>query len=362
MLSERIVLPANASRFFYDQQDAKEQPVGELQLGWDRADPYLRNLLFDPSLIAHDEAYCTSVVDLDRVVQVPTVTYFFDRVLPVCGSDPLVVDIGCGQGEFVDLVRARGVAAVGFDPVLRRRADFLHMEYFTPGRLLADVFVMRCVLPHIPDPWEFLAAIGQHHPGSLVLVEFQRLEWILEHGIWYQMSHDHVNLFSVDDFHRRFDVVEHGSFAVGEWAWVLLRADSFRTADPADCVVGDELGGLLSRRALSLTEACHQGDPVAVWGAAGKGIVLAHALQRHDVPVVAAIDADPRRHGLYMEVSGVAIGSPDSVLPALSPDTRILVANPNHLQPIAARYADRSFATLAGLPKMMGTRSGEFGR
>ena len=85
-----------------------------------------------------------------------------------------------------------------------------------------DLYVMRCVLPHIQRPWEFLGEIAESAPRALVLVEFQRLEWIIENKIWHQLSHDHIYLFSLEDFSSRYKIHESGSFSNGEWGWVLL--------------------------------------------------------------------------------------------------------------------------------------------
>jgi len=78
-----------------------------------------------------------------------------------------------------------------------------------------------------------------------------------------------------------------------------------------------------------------------VWGAAGKGIVLAHALQSAGANVTTAIDADPLRHGLFMEVSGLPIISPAEAHRVLSDETLVLVCNPNHLPAIEAHHSGR---------------------
>ncbi len=156
-------VPGNASRFFRTREEALEQPDGEVHLVSDSEDPFIRNASFDASLIRHDQSYCTSVVDLDQVVQLPTSSYFIDRVAPHLHGRRQVVDIGCGQGEFVELLRRSGVAAVGYDPVLRCESPHLHRRYWSPDELPAELYVMRCVLPHIPDPWEFLDA-GRRQP------------------------------------------------------------------------------------------------------------------------------------------------------------------------------------------------------
>lgn len=330
---ERLHVPANASRFMATADAARTQETAVVDLAWDAADPWLFNIAFDESKIRHDDSYCTSVVDLDEVVQVPTLDYLFDRVLPHVGGSRTVIDIGCGQGEFVAALRDRGVDAAGYDPVVRNPSAHLHDRYWTGDEAPADLYVMRCVLPHIPSPWAFLDEIGKVNPEALVLIEFQALEWMLTESVWYQISHDHVNLFAPGDFEDRYDVLADGSFSAGEWSWVLVRAASRRPVAPRPCPVESQLRSLLQHKAAALQSAAER-RTVHLWGAAGKGIVLGYALIEAGVGVPAAIDADRRRWGLFMETSGIPIFSPEEARDLLPADALVLVCNPNHLESV----------------------------
>ena len=266
-LAEPFTVPANSSRHFETAEGAREQPVGSLQLAWEEDDPYLYNAAFDPSLIAHDQAYCTTVRDLTGAIQIPTLGHI-DRVLGHAFNRN-VVDVGCGQGEFVRALQQRGIEASGYDPVLRAESPSLHSRYWRPtDEADAGLFVMRCVLPHIPEPWEWIRSMGEYHPRALLLIEYQRLEWMAEHDVWYQLAHDHVNQFTVADFAARFEVVDQGNFANDEWAWVVIRPDTYRRPAPRGCDLRDALDGLIAARHRMLTALT--GRRVALWGAAGK--------------------------------------------------------------------------------------------
>jgi hypothetical protein len=72
--------------------------------------------------------------------------------------------------------------------------------------------------------------------------------------------------------------------------------------------------------------------PIAFWGAAGKGIVLAHAIMKAKDKFL-AIDADSYRWGYFLEASGVEVLSP-SAAASLDKETLILVCNPNHIEQV----------------------------
>lgn len=228
-LSPKFNVPGNSSRFFKKYSDAVNQPLGKIHLVWNQKDEIVANQEYDVNLVKYDAQYCTSVSAIGTKYSIPTLTYI-DQVLQSVKESPVVIDIGCGQGEFVYELRSRGIDALGFDPVVRSINSFLYSKHWESSDATGDLYVMRCVLPHIQNPWQFLGQIAECNPEALVLIEFQRVEWILEHQIWYQVSHDHVNLFSINDFHKRYEVVDSGTFSNGEWGWVLINPSDSRKA------------------------------------------------------------------------------------------------------------------------------------
>ena len=325
-------VPANCSRYFVDRTVALNQPLARLDYVWNAQGHYLYNRSFDGSLIKHDAAYYSGVVDIAGVDQVPTLSYF-DKVAARFNEGFHTVDIGCGQGEFVNALLARGFSAVGYDPVLRTSAEHLVGRYWVPGETSANLYVMRCVLPHIPEPWNFLRAIAESDPGARVLLEFQSLDWIADKGVWYQLSHDHVNLFRPQDFFARFDVIDSGEFSNGEWAWVLIDPHEFPTSPPTEFERPDAIRNLRIARTELLRAASIRDQPLVIWGAAGKGQVLCHALVQSGFTEVVAADADQRRWGQFLEVSGVEVVEPTVVRDELV-DRQVLVANPTHLDSV----------------------------
>ena len=340
-LSPVFRVPANSARFFDDYNEAVAENLGEIHLIWDVDNEIVVNEKFSPDLVRYDSKYCTLVSSIGSNYKIPTLDYI-DKVLEFTTEKPVVIDIGCGQGEFVFALRDKGFNAFGFDPVVRSRSPYLQRKYWDSLDLIGDLYVMRCVLPHIQNPWKFLEQISISAPKALVLIEFQRLEWILEHRIWYQISHDHVNLFSISDFVKRYTVVDSGTFAEGEWGWVLI--------DPSDCIktqasfpesYASSFAELFLNKEKFLNCLAKSEPPIAIWGAAGKGVVLAHALLALRGEFL-AIDADLHRWGYFLEASGSKVLSPGEAVENLASDTLILVCDPNHIEEIK-KYVQGKF-------------------
>ena len=237
-------------------------------------------------------------------------------------------------------LQAQGIDARGFDPVLRTPTDFLHREYWRPEDPLgdSDLLVMRCVLPHIADPWAWLERAGTR--PRHVLVEYQRVEWLAENAVWCGLNHDHVNYFTLADFSARSAVVDAGTFADGEWQWVLLSLAQGvrlnRQPAPQELVslraLLQRANQLLNDRAAAVERLRSRAVPIVLWGAAGKGVVAADAFVSAGVEVLAAVDLDHAKHGSHLECSGSQVIAPDS-LPGLlteQADAVVVVVNPRH--------------------------------
>jgi SAM-dependent methyltransferase len=330
LIGESFTVPGNSSRFFTEKEIAINQTKGKIQLACIIEDPYIYNSEFDAQIIKYDEQYCTTVTNIDNSYLIPTLSYI-DKVLANFDTLPFVIDIGCGQGELVRALTHLGLDVVGFDPVLRKATSKLHKRMWSNSEQPADLYVMRCVLPHIPNPWDFLSQIWESSPNSFILIEFQRIEWIIENKVWYQLSHDHVNIFSLNDFFARYEVLEDGTFGFGEWGWVLLKNSKFKNSNiEFEVILKTKLSELLIDRITSISQLKELNKNLAIWGAAGKGIVLSSALSDSGLSIL-AIDADKNRQGLYLESSGSYVISPEEARDGLDKNTLILVSNPNHL-------------------------------
>jgi len=336
---EKFDTPANGSRFFKTCIEATSESTGTVALSWDFEDPFLFNPAFDSARILYDSNYCTEVADVNGVTSLPTLDYFPD-VLQFFDQKPAVCDIGCGQGEFVEALRKDGFSATGFDPVLRHSTHYLHPRLWQPEDAVADLYVMRCVLPHIPKPWDFIQTLASSSPSALLLVEYQSIDWILDQDMWFLIGHGHVNYFDLRDFESRFTVVDSGSWAGGEWAWVLIQPGSYVPATHKDFAKSGKLRTLLAGRRNTLAAFKSQKRPIALWGAAGKGIIFGHAMQEAGAMIVGVVDSHPTKWGMFLEVSGIPVLSPTEALGGLPKDTVILVCNPNHFAAVAEMVGD----------------------
>ena len=343
IIGPKIEVPANASRLFKTHNEAVSQPIASVQLAISIENPFIFNLSFSPTEVIYDFNYCT--VEPFHFKQ--SLSYF-DEILEFTSKFDVFIEIGCGQGEFVRFLTSKGITAYGFDPVLRNPNDFLfdelwsieneqHLINYAPGSRI--MYVMRCVLPHIQEPFTFLDRIFENSPKAGVLLEFQRREWIENYNVWTQISHDHVNIFSAEDFSRRYEVVTKINFSNDEWVYILITQKN--EGESSNLLTLPSYTGfdkLFSIRENEISLLSSSGRSIAVYGAAGKGIVLAFSLKKAGVRDLVAIDSDPSRRNLFMEASGIKIVESEKLKEELESKPLILVANPNHFSYVSGLF------------------------
>jgi SAM-dependent methyltransferase len=253
------------------------------------------------------------------------------------------IDIGCGQGELVEYLRHSGRGeSVGFDPTYKGKDKYIIKDYYNEKNLRKllrsefkepKLFILRCVLPHIKDPFKFVDKIFEDHLKSNILIEFQNLNWIFKNRIFSSISHDHVNYFSLDSFNNKYDVKSKGTFSSGEWSYVLLgKKYTSINKSSQELDLNSNLKMLLSYKKLELEFLVNNYNSIYLYGAAAKGMNYALSLQNKNFIKITAIDMNPSKQNHFMEVSGIKVLSPEHAKKKMNRGSVIVVMNPNHYE------------------------------
>jgi SAM-dependent methyltransferase len=133
------------------------------------------------------------------------------------GSGERVLDVGCGQGEFLQWLEDQGFEPHGLEPAedaaelarergLDARTGTLEDLFREIERPTFHVVVLLQVLEHVPDPTEMLRGIhGLLEPGGLLYVrapnDFNPLQEAAQRKLgkdpWWIAVPDHVNYFDI---------------------------------------------------------------------------------------------------------------------------------------------------------------------
>jgi SAM-dependent methyltransferase len=122
-----------------------------------------------------------------------------ERYVPQLAAPGKVLDFGCGDGKFLNRMKARGWTTWGIEP--STDAAFRKHQRLTevPQDQSFDFVVLNHVLEHLLDPLDTLQRLaGSLHEGGILFVSTPRLDTLPEHrDIRYCLSgHRHVVSFS----------------------------------------------------------------------------------------------------------------------------------------------------------------------
>lgn len=335
-------LPVLQNRTFVSAAQARASTTGDVVLVQDSETGMVFNAAFDARLLRYDQEYqneqACSTAFRRHLAQVAD-------IIGRRGTGGRFVEIGCGKGYFLELLRSLGYDATGIDPAYEGESAAVLKQRFDPGMALqADVVILRHVLEHIPDPFEFLASVAESNGGTgQVYIEVPCFDWILQHSAWFDICYEHVNYFRQVDFERLFGrVVECGRVFGTQYLYVIADLASLRTprSTPTDSV--QMPAGFLAGvdwAASQLADVRHRRS--AVRGAGSKGVIFSIYMQRAGMAIDLAVDINPAKQGRYLAVSGLEVCAPHEADARLADGDTVFVMNSNYLDEILETSARR---------------------
>lgn len=339
-MSERELLhlrgiPVYQNKAFETASDAQACPRGNLVLSQDVASGLVRNIAFDPTLLAYDGSY------QNEQGNSPAFRAHIDEVLALVAwhfGAMGILEIGCGKGCFLEAMLAAGHDARGVDAAYEGDSDRVTRSDFSPRLgLRADAIVMRHVLEHVPSPYAFLQMVRDANGGrGRIYIEVPCLDWILQRAAWFDVFYEHVNYFRLDDFARLFErVVDRGHLFGGQYLYAVAELDSLRDpalvfSAPREAVMPEDFFASLDRCADLLAD----GAVGAIWGAGAKGVMFAHHMQARGTLPLLAIDINPAKQGSFLAGTALPVLSPAQAMARLGPAPCIFVMNSNYLAEI----------------------------
>ena len=336
-------LPTLQNRVYPSAQEAIDCMRGDVRLVQDEQTGLVFNAAFDPSRLIYDSNYqneqaCSPAfrAHLEQVAQ----------IIERYGQDKKLVEVGCGKGWFLEMLRQRGHDITGYDPAYEGDAPDIVKEVFSPAlNMHGDVLILRHVLEHIPDPVAFLKDIAHSNGGhGLIYLEVPCFDWIMQKRAWFDIFYEHVNYFRLADFSRIFgNVVEGGRIFGGQYLYVVADLATLQNPRiPASELIHFPPDFLRSvDKCAALCQSTGAGQAPVVWGAASKGVIFSLYMQRRGATPAAVIDVNPVKQGKYLPATGLRVESPESAMKRLPPGALVLVMNSNYLAEIKTQTDNR---------------------
>lgn len=326
----------------------EDMALAAFALRRNRLNGFVENGAFDPTRLVYDKNYQNNQSVSDVFLRHMQAMYALIHARYPAGAK--LVEVGCGKGHFLDLVKAAGrFAYEGYDAAYEGDDPLIHDRYVTAeDRIAADIVVLRHTLEHIRHPHLFLAELSRAFGGAAdILIEVPDFGWIETNKVLFDFSYEHVNYFTQDALAALFDQrIDQSACFGGQYQYLLAPLAALRPGFAEEAAPDAQWDAYpLDRyydafRAQIAALGLSDSGPIWVWGGATKGVLFLHHLQRLDPTlferIAGVVDANPKKQGRYAASSKVKIHAPEAFAAAAGARDSVVVMNPNYLPEIAA--------------------------
>lgn len=266
--------------------------------------------------------------------------------------DKNVVEIGCGKGDFINLICELGNnRGIGIDPAFvpgrtkpNPNVSFIKEFYSEKhGKIPTDVITCRHTMEHIHDTGKFVKTIRQSINGDnkvTVFIEVPSMVRILEIQAFWDIFYEHCSYFSPGPLARLFrmngfEILD--SYLEYDDQYLFLEAkpgkDVSQKAHPLEESV-EKLRNHVDEFVIKINEQLEkwrnrllkmkaQNKRVAVWGGGSKSVgFLTHFDELKVIKHV--VDINPHMQGNFIPGIGMQYVSPE-FLREFKPDTLIIM-------------------------------------
>jgi len=355
-------VPTLCNRLCASEAEAVNAPRGDIGLTYCLDCGHILNSAFDPARVDYDGRFENTLTFSPRYRQYADATA--DRVINRYGLfGKRIVEIGCGNGEFLRLLCSAGNHGEGYDPSQptsrsmagRGSVEIIGRNFAVEDARDADFVCCRHVLEHLPEPMDLLRqlreaiAIGA---GAIVFFEVPNALFTLDRlGIW-DIIHEHVSYFTPSSLARAF----HGAgFSVccaesafdDQYLWLEAGVDGEASPSALPKRPPDVLYSSFSARFAERIELWRQRIDqlrsdrrhVVIWGGGAKGVMFLNLLRvTAGAGIDWVVDINPRKQGHFVPLMGQRIVGPDCLLK--DPPDLVIVMNPEYEREVRSMITD----------------------
>ncbi len=267
-----------------------------------------------------------------------------------------VVEVGCGKGDFVEMLQADGAFEVsGYDGAYEGENSAIEKRFLVASdRLDADLVVLRHVLEHIQRPQEFLQLLSGIFTNADIYIEVPDYAWIESNQAFFDITYEHVNYFTPRSLSNLFtSIKEQGLLFGDQYQYVVAGFSDSNFSEFSRDYDADENWEVLNfdalfpdfQAAISALEEAGKDKSVYIWGASTKGVMFCHHLKRLRPQVFAqvraAVDINPMKANRYMPSVHLPILDIGAFCDRVDVDDLVVIMNPNYRDEIEAELSNR---------------------
>ena len=341
--------PISCAQLFPTRKAAQQSGRCRLEIVICRGCAHIWNAAYQPppASLYNDDYYSSVTVSSQAREYQVNLANQLDRLVGLRGKNAL--EIGCGDGFFLQVLSSLGAGAIGFEPsstfnlVAKLPGIQVFNEYFSfnHGQDLRpdpDVVVMRHVLEHMASPKQQLQSLAANYSAESrarhLFLEVPNANQILKDRLFFDFYHDHVQYFSLGSLHRVLTeagwtpvaklgsddeflqvLSENAGFLQDQS--LLLGQDQISSANQEVLSAAGRFRQEYRRWQARLTEMVAdlrgRGMTIAAWGAGARGVALLSGLHLPDGALEYVVDSDPNKGGRFLPSVHIPVFPPEQL-------------------------------------------------
>ncbi len=345
-------VPVHSVRLLESKEEALNYPTGDIKLGFCNQCGFISNLVFEPELHEYSTGYESTQS------YSPTFNSFAYKLAESLVKDfklydKKIVEIGCGQGEFLELLcQLGGNEGLGFDPAyiphefndvgtgkIQIVKDF-YPEENTDFK--ADFICCKMTLEHIDQTADFLKTVRRSiQNDDKVVVYFQVPDAIriLKDCAFWDIYYEHCSYFSSASLSSLFkmcgfDVINLKRGYQDQYLMIEAKPVEGAHQKPVSSEDVLQLKQAVKEFETAVLENQKQwkekikdlyagGKRIVIWGGGSKGVAFLTTLGIiNEIEYV--VDINPKKEGTFMAGTGQTIVLPQ-FLKEYQPDLLIVM-------------------------------------
>lgn len=325
-------------KYYSTRQQALNAPTGEMDYRFCNHCGTMWNALFDTNIIDYNQDYA-----LERGCSFSFrkhLNAMGDFVASVLSPNDPVIELGCGNGNFLTVLEEKGFTKLkGYDTTYRGTDPRILREYLDVKEYADDsvkLYALRHVIEHISEPYDFLASLANASPQAYVFLETPCLDWIFNSFSFSDFYYEHCQYFSLETFKQLFsDITIHTCFD-DQYICLIAPLNSFQPREKIQRCVADNF--LVPDFTLSQQQAQKfvQNNRCIVWGAGQNGIGFIEFTDPTGDLIPCIIDINPALSNTYLAAIGTQVLAPEKLADKtfFQGNETILVNNSNYLNEV----------------------------
>lgn len=336
-------VPVFQNKVFRTREEATSTSLASVALTQSLACGFIFNGTFDPAKMDYDENYQNEQSNsgyfqkhLENVIQLMEDQNILENK---------IIEIGCGKGYFLNLLRQRNKDVIGFDPTYEGESEYIIKDYYSSKyeSLEADLILLRHTLEHIHAPLKFIqqVAAANKYKGK-IYIEVPAFEWILKHNAVEDIFYEHCNYFTRETLQLLFNSSSCDYVFNGQY--LALVADLKDVKQEIEPLVLKPVQVHFQERIEAYKKIVAPLENLAIWGAGAKGSTFVNLIDPDRKKIKCVIDINTKKQNQYIGGSGHLVIAPEDIR---KHDIRnILIMNPNYLEEIRRQLSDPSCTLL----------------